>query len=397
MKNDITKHELYDKLLKEWHPTKNGDLKLSDFSSGSGKKVWWRCDVADDHEWKAFVNKRTNGESCPCCLGRKTVSSNCLATTHPVLSKQWHPTKNGELTPYNVTAGSRKKAHWKCSAEDDHEWEASINNRKNGVGCPCCSGYKAVKSNCLATTHPELIEQWHPTKNGKLTIYNVTYGSCKKIYWKCPIADDHEWNAKINKRTDGKGCPCCAGKKVVLSNCLATIRPEIATQWHPTKNKHLTSHNVTAGSKKIAYWQCESISNHTWSAIIASRTRINGNGCPHCNESKGEKSIKKFLIDNNIIFESEKRFYKCKNKKPLPFDFYLPDYNLLIEYDGAFHYESIEFAGGIKKLKETQMRDKIKTKYAKDNNILLLRIPYTEFDNIERIISTYISKLQSQI
>lgn len=391
MKNDITKHNLYKKLLKEFHPTKNGDFKLSDFSSGSEKKVHWKCFVVYDHEWESSINKRTNREGCPCCSGRKVVSSNCLATTNPELAEQWHPIKNKNSTPHNVTAGSRKKVWWKCSIAGDHEWEASINNRKNGCGCPCCSGYKAVKSNCLATTHPKLTVQWHPTKNKDLTPHNVTAGSNKKVHWKCSTADDHEWEALINKRTSGKNCPCCAGKKVVLSNCLATINPKVATQWHPTKNNNLTSYNVTSGSKKIAYWQCESKSNHTWSAIIASRTRINGNGCPHCNESKGEKSIKKFLIDNKIIFESEKRFNECKNKKPLPFDFYLTDYNLLIEYDGIFHYEPIEFVGGIKKLKETQMRDKIKTKYAKDNNIHLLRIPYTEFDNIENIISTYLS------
>jgi hypothetical protein len=83
----------------------------------------------------------------------------------------------------------------------------------------------------LSVTHPELAAQWHPTRNGNLRPEDVTAGNNKKVWWKCNVADDHEWEATVSNRTLGTGCPCCAGKKVVPSNCLATLYPEIAV--HP--------------------------------------------------------------------------------------------------------------------------------------------------------------------
>src|ERR1035437_8972892 len=248
MKNNITKHPRYKKLLKEFHPTKNGELKLNDFSYGTHKKVWWKCNVVNDHEWEAEIKNRFKGTECGCCSGQITVLSNCLTTTHPNLSKQWHPTKNGDLTPYNVTAGSNKKIWWFCTDTNatDHEWEAVINTRvKQNQNCACCSGHKAVLSNCLATTHPEIAKKWHPTKNGELTPFNVTVGSNIKVWWKCynTIHDDHEWDGRIADKINELRCPCCAGRKVVLSNCLITTHPEIAKEWHPTKNGNLTLYN----------------------------------------------------------------------------------------------------------------------------------------------------------
>lgn len=102
-----------------------------------------------------------------------------------------------------------------------------------------------------------------------------------------------------------------------------------------------------------------------------------------CRESKGEVLIRKFLEENNIIFEREKSFSDCKDILPLPFDFYLPEYNLLIEFDGQHHYENRGFGN----LEKTQMHDKIKNKYCEDNNINLLRIPYWEGSKINEILT----------
>ena len=209
----------YPELLVQWHPIKNGSLKPEDVSYGSTKKVWWKCSVALDHEWIAVVGNRTNGRGCPCCSNpiKKIVKSNCLATTHPEIAKQWHPTKNGNLKPENVVYGENKKIWWKCPVSSDHEWETSLNNRtannKNGTipGCPCCSGHKVVASNCLLVTHPEIAKQWHPIKNGNLKPENVSHGSNKKVWWKC--LRNHEWKISTNKRTSGYNCPICNESK----------------------------------------------------------------------------------------------------------------------------------------------------------------------------------------
>lgn len=79
-------------------------LKSSeDVSEYSHKKVWWKCDKGEDHEWESNINNRTNGKGCPICRGLKVVSSNCLATLNPELAKGWHLTKNIKLTPFDVT------------------------------------------------------------------------------------------------------------------------------------------------------------------------------------------------------------------------------------------------------------------------------------------------------
>ena len=119
---------------------------------------------------------------------------------------------------------------------------------------------------------------------------------------------------------------------------------------------------------------------------------LNKRGCPNCNFSKGEYLIEKLLIKNNITFIRQKRFSKCKNKYSLPFDFYLPDHKICIEYDGIQHFEPIKQFGGLKGYTITQKHDKIKNNYCSDNGIKLIRIPYWEKDNIKKILS-YINLL----
>jgi len=105
---------------------------------------------------------------------------------------------------------------------------------------------------------------------------------------------------------------------------------------------------------------------------------LKGNGCPICAESKGEKYVANILNNRNITYVRQKRFKDCKGFcKTLSFDFYLPDYNILIEYDGRQHFEPINKWGGNDSLKKQQMYDTIKNEYAKRNNIKLIRIPYT--------------------
>ncbi len=128
--------EKYPEVAAQWHPTKNEELTALDVSSGSNKKVWWKCEKGDDHEWISIIGDRLrqyqkSGLGCKVCNGKKIVKSNCLKTTHPILAAEWHPTKNDILTPSNIGAGCNKKAWWKCNKGEDHEWESTINDRTN--------------------------------------------------------------------------------------------------------------------------------------------------------------------------------------------------------------------------------------------------------------------------
>lgn len=117
----------------------------------------------------------------------------------------------------------------------------------------------------------------------------------------------------------------------------------------------------------------------------------NGFRCPYCNmesiESKGEKEVEKILKKFKVKYNKQHTFEDCKYKKYLPFDFYLPDFNIIIEYDGEYHFEIIEHFGGFNKFIDTKIRDTIKNIYCKDNNIKLIRIPYWDFNDIDKILS----------
>lgn len=127
------------------------------------------------------------------------------------------------------------------------------------------------------------------------------------------------------------------------------------------------------------------ICNHKYP--VTPHNFLRGKRCPICNESKGESYIATLLEQHHIKYERQKKFNNCFYKHKLPFDFYLPAYNLCIEYDGVQHYKPIEIFGGKAEYRVRHKRDLIKSKFCNDNDIKLLRIPYTvSFDNIYQLI-----------
>ena len=122
-------------LAQQWDDDKN-DLQPQDVTCGSGRIVWWKCDLG--HSWEAMVKKRVSGHGCPYCSGRRALLGfNDLKTTHPDLVRQWDIKKNGNITPDMVTSGTCEKAWWVC--DKGHSWESVIRGRANGgVGCPYC-------------------------------------------------------------------------------------------------------------------------------------------------------------------------------------------------------------------------------------------------------------------
>ena len=266
-------------LAKQWHPTRNGDVRPSEIYSKSGTKVWWQC--LKGHEWQATCSDRTLGKNCPYCSGRLAVPGETdLLSTHPELAAQWHPTKNGDLTPSMVKKGTGAPVWWICDI--GHEWSAVIYPRTLGVGCPVCIGKQVlIGFNDMATTHPELAAQWHPTKNDKLTPHEVVAGTNKKVWWLCEAG--HEWQSPASRRRNGAGCPVCAGQRVDVGvNDMATTHPELAAQWHPTKNGDLTPNSVGTFTSKAIWWICEL--EHEW--LVSGNNRARGAGCPYCSGHK---------------------------------------------------------------------------------------------------------------
>jgi very-short-patch-repair endonuclease len=115
-------------------------------------------------------------------------------------------------------------------------------------------------------------------------------------------------------------------------------------------------------------------------------SHLQGNGCPHCNESRGEKIISKYLNKKDISYYRQHKFHGCKNIFNLPFDFYLPKYRTAIEFDGKQHYEPIEHFGGPESFKRLKINDKIKEDYCEENFINLIRIRWDQIDKIDEIL-----------
>ena len=262
-------------IAKEWNYEKNGNLKPEHFESNSHKKVWWKC--RQGHEWQTAIANRTKGNGCPYCSGQKVLMGyNDLQTINLILANEWNYEKNGELMPSDVTPNSSKIVWWKCSK--GHEWQAIIANRNKGNGCPYCSGRFTIKNrNDLQTVNPTLAKEWNYEKNDGLTPIDVMTGSNKKVWWKC--SKGHEWQATVVDRKNGRGCPFCAGKKVLTGyNDLQTVNPTLTLEWDYEKNGNLTPKNFSANSHEKVWWKCSK--GHEWQATIASRN--NGRRCPYC-------------------------------------------------------------------------------------------------------------------
>lgn len=364
-----------------WHPT--NPLKPEDYAPYSNVKLLWQCPLFEDHQWMTSVGKITDGCGCPFCAGRKIAKSNCLATTHPEIALEWHPTKNENLTPFDVGHGQSRKVWWQC--QNGHEWLCPITNRINRYNwkkstCAYCLNQKISIENSLASTNPILAKQWHPKNALKPT--EVSRCCNKKVWWICN--EGHEWEASIGNRSKNRNCPYCGNKKISATNSLMAKNADLCKEWHPTKNGNLTPNMVFPGAKRKVWWICNK--GHEWEVPLHQRTGPSKTGCPICSESKGESKITNWLKFKNISFERQKTFKECKNKVVLRFDFYITDKNILIEYNGKQHYQAVPFFGGEASLIENQNNDKIKYDFCNTKNIKLIIISYRNFNKIEQIL-----------
>jgi hypothetical protein len=302
----------YPEAVNQWHSVKNGKLRPTDLLPGSNKNVWWQCTNCNK-EWQALVKNRKKSDfqlSCCTTTKKRTVNKiNYIKIVHDLISL-WHPTKNTQKLE-NLTLGSSVKVWWKCPVAEDHEWESTINSvvksKKNG--CPCCAGKAVVNSTSLSTTHPEIAKEWHPTKNGELASTEFTIGSGQTIIWQCSNNKTHIYPAQIFKRLE-RGCPYCSGQQVNKSNSLGALFPEIAKEWHPTKNGASTPIQYTAHSGQMIWWVCSLNPSHIWRMKIFERTRSNPRGCPDCAITGFNKSKPAIFYILNIKLSNGKNAIK---------------------------------------------------------------------------------------
>lgn len=322
-------------IAKLWDYEKNYPITPENVSSGSGKMVWWKCDLG--HSWKKNVYNTTKGQGCPYCSGRRVLSGfNDLKTTHPDIAQQWNYEKNGDLTPQDITHGSGKKVWWVC--DKGHEYKSSVLNktRKGRGECPYCIGRKVLTGyNDFAHLFPELLQQWDNDKNKGINPETLRPGSNKKVWWVCDRG--HSYKQDIVSRTTNKsGCPYCSGHKVLQGfNDLETTHPDLAQQWNYEKNGELSPYQISCNSNKSIWWICDE--GHSWVSNVYSRKQ--GNGCPECSKRCIVSSVEDDIADYiNSILGNDTTIIRSDRTViyPKEVDIYIPGKNIAIEYNGLY-------------------------------------------------------------
>jgi Zn finger protein HypA/HybF involved in hydrogenase expression len=235
------------------------------------------------------------------------------------------------------------------------EFEQIPNSHLLGSGCPKCHN--------LNTNTNEFIKKANLIHCDKFDYSKVDYKHSKKNV--IIICNEHgEFEQSPNLHLKGRGCPNCGGTLKLTTDDFI--------------KKSNVKHNNLYDYSKVNY-----INSKTKVNIVCKihgefnqqpDSHLSGIGCPICSSSKGELLVNNFLVVNNIQFKPQHKFPDCKYKRVLPFDFYLPDYNICVEFDGMQHYKSVKYFGGDKIFVEQQLKDKIKSDYCIKNNIKLIRI-----------------------
>lgn len=320
---------------------KRGGECLSDIYVNTRKKLKWKCNKS--HEWEAVPNSIIGGCWCPTCSG------NIKST---IKEMQEIAKERGGECLNEVYVNNHKKLKWKC--DKNHEWEASPNKIKSGCWCPTCAHAPSL-------TIEEMREI--AKKHGGECLSEAYISNNIKLRWKCN--KNHIWEAKPGAVKFGTWCLECYKLSIEEMQEIAKKR-----------GGECLSENYTNNKTKLL-WKCDN--NHKWWA--KPNDIKNGSWCPICRESNGEKTIRLFLEKNNVNFIQQKVFFNCKGiKNSLPFDFYLSDYNIIIEYDGIQHHIPIDFFGGAKSFMNLKKNDQIKNEYCQLNNIKLIRISYLDKD-----------------
>jgi very-short-patch-repair endonuclease len=354
-----------------------------------------------------------NGQGCPKCGGkmRKTKEEFIIE------SNKIHNNKYD----YSLVEYKNNKTKIKIICPEHGIFEQRADMHTQGHGCDKCSGTYNLTTEIFIEKSTKIHENKYD-----YSLVNYINGRTKiKII--CPIHGIFE--QKPSEHLSNQGCGKCANKNITTDEFIEKVKKihnnlynyslvdykkskekiKIICKKHgffyqtpsdhlsgmgcpKCANKNITTDEFIEKAKKIhndrydyslvRYKKCnqpvEIICPIHGKFKQAPSNHQNGNGCPVCNDSKGEKEISKYLLENKIQFERQKRFDACRNIKPLPFDFFISKQNICIEFDGEQHFIIHEKWGGKIQFEKIQKRDQIKNNFCKNNNIKLIRIKYNE-------------------
>ena len=351
--------------------SKYGITLLSDYiNNTTDMEMKCSCGKIFQKSWK-IMNKNKIFK-CHDCAKKDQINNSIISYEEAKIRVEKRGYKL--LSPKEEYKKFNSKYKVKCS--NGHIYEQNLNDLYQGHGCKKCASkvngnkqklnYEYVKDK-IDKFGFELLSTEYNNIDEKLTV-------------KCKICGEIFYPTFHNLQK-GSGCPKCYNE-IRGKSCIIPYDERL--KYVKTFNYDIITprEKYVDGSQKILL-KCNY--GHIYEGTIYDFK--NGSRCPKCNQSKGEVQIKEYLKNNNINFIEQYKFDNCKAQRKLPFDFYLPDFNILIEYDGRQHFEISEHFGGIDAFVGTKVRDTIKNIYCKENDIELIRIPYWEFNNIETILN----------
>jgi len=373
MTRKLTQEEFEDK-VKQVH---NGKIIVLSKYTTSKFKVHFK-DTRCGHDWWSAAGPcYQRGSGCPIC-GAKFGTR--IKSTQQV-KKELDDCTNGEYTMLTKFKGMHKEIvllHKKCG----YKWSTRLDSVINGnQRCPDCSHHRKL-------TTEDFKQQVISSIGNDYTVLSEYKNSTTKIKMRHEVCGTEYEVSPNNVVTNHSRCPKCFGtpkhtQEEVQQIITDKLGPEfkLVSQYYNSK-KPITVEHTTK--------------HHKFS------TRINtilqdAISCPICNESHMESLTRQYLIAHNITFESQKRFPDCRYKRELPFDFYLPENNTLIELDGGQHFKEVPYFNQREGLTTRTCRDTIKDKYCTDKGINLIRIGYSELDNLTNDLDKYLSNFQGII
>ncbi|MFA5585596.1 MAG: DUF723 domain-containing protein [Saccharofermentanales bacterium] len=346
--------ENFIKKSKDIHNNKY-NYSLVDYKN-SNTKVEIICPIHGIFQQKPYSH--LSGSGCPSCHIDKMRNNNdnFIKRSSIIHNNQYD---------YSIVDYIDNKTKIKIICPIHGIFEQTPHAHLNGQKCPKCQDTKKTNLD---------FKQISKNKHNNYYDYSlVNYINNKtKVNIICP--KHGIFKQRPDDHLNGHGCIKCSGK---LRNNLKDI---ISKSNEIHNNLYNYDKSIYINNKTKMIVTCPKHGDFK----VTPNNHINKkSGCPKCKESIGERTIRLFLEDNNIKYIIQKRFKNCKYKLSLPFDFYLMDYNICIEYDGIQHFKSLKFFGGYKRLNEQKIKDSIKNNYCLNNNIKLYRISYKDDINIK--------------
>lgn len=316
------------------------------------------CIICPEHgEFWQTANNHLGSNGCPICSGHKKRNTEKFIKD----AKEIH----GDKYDYSKTKfiGLKTKVCIICPKHGEF-WQTAANHLK-GCGCPICIN---KQGNTIS-----FIEKAKEAHGNKYDYSKVEYkNNSTKVCIICPKHGEF-WQTPANHLSGG-GCPKCNGNAKLTTEEFIKKAKQIhgdKYDYSKVKYKNYTTPVCIICPKHGEFWQKPT-------------GHLRGTGCPNCKKSKGEKIIEKFLIENNIDYVYNHTLKMLGKFRP---DFYLPKYNLVIEFDGEQHFKPIKFFGGKVEFDKVHRYDLEKEKLCEESNIDLIRIPYWNLKKINKILS----------